>query len=272
MKKNFCKNNVNTPNYIYRIIDKNNKYLINNFVQTLLINDISYDNISKILIEKYINKEENCGLFLKLVLKYLSECCFSTPKFWLASCIEVMIRGNNTFFQYYVIKIGLIPCLLYDIIYNKNDSLQITQLSFDILGELIKFNRANFFLINYYFVDNNEFSIFTKKIISKETLVDSNVFLRSIIISAYLFDKGDMEMGLNYENNELFTQNCKFCKFISENIFSIFNSLINIVKPDAINQTNISCINTALLILILNYLRGEYYMKEFLRVCLLSIY
>jgi len=140
------------------------------------------------------------------------------------------------------------------------------QLSFDILGELIKFNRANFFLMNFYFVDNNEFSIFTKKIIAKETLVDSNVFLRSTILSTYFFDKADIEMGLDYEKNEFFTQTCKFCRFINDNMFLVFNTLINIVKPDGINQTNISCINTALLILILNHLRGEKYIGEFLQV------
>lgn len=266
MKNNLGKYN-DQP--IYQIIDKQNRYIINNFIQTILIEDISYECITKNIINKYNLRENECGLFLKLILKYLSECYFSTPKFWLASCIEVMIRGNNNFFQYYIIKLGLMPCLLYDIIYNKHDSIQIMQLSFDILGELIKFNRANFFLMNYYFIDNNEFYIFTKKIISKETLVDSNVFLRSIIISTYFFDKADFEMGLNYENNEFYTQNCKFCKFLNENIFSIFNSLINIVKPDGINQTNISCINTALLILILNYLRGEKFMGNFLQVKIL---
>ena len=257
---------------LYQIITKRNRYLINNLIQTILINDISCENVLKNVIEKYNKNDQNCGLLLKMVLKYLCECYFSTPKFWLASCIEVMIRGNNQFFQYYIVKLGLMPCLLYDIIYNKHDSLQIMQLSFDILGELIKFNRGNFFLMNYYFVDNNEFSIFTKKIIAKETLVDSNVFLRSIILSTYFFDKADFEMGLDFELNEFFTQNCKFCRFINENMFLVFNTLINIVKPDRINQTNISCINTALLILILNYLRGEKYIGEFLQVINCFIY
>jgi len=255
---------------IYRKINKKNRYILNNIMQTLLINDVNIENVTKNIINKYNKNDQKCGLLLKMVLKYLSECYFSTPKFWLASCIEVMIRGNNQFFQYYVVKLGLMPCLLYDIIYNKHDSLQIMQLSFDILGELIKFNRANFFLMNYYFVDNNEFLMFTKKIISKETLVDSNVFLRSIILSTYFFDKGDFEMGLDYEKNEFFTQNCKFCRFINENMFLVFNTLINIVKPDGINQTNISCINTALLILILNYLRGEKYIGDFLQVIIFN--
>lgn len=257
---------------LFKLIQKNNRYLINNLIQNLIINDINIENILKNVIEKYNKNDQSCGLLLKMVLKYLSECYFSTPKFWLASCIEVMIRGNNQFFQYYIVKLGLMPCLLYDIIYNKHDSLQIMQLSFDILGELIKFNRANFFLMNYYFVDNNEFSIFTKKIIAKETLVDSNVFLRSIILSTYNFDKADFELGLDYERNEFFTQNCKFCKFINENMFLVFNTLVNIVRPDGINQTNISCINTALLILILNYLRGEKYIGEFLQVIIKFIF
>ena len=93
---------------------------MNNLIQQLLLNDVSLDNINKLIIEKYNKKDEECGLFIKLVLKYLSECYYSTPKFWLASCIEVMQRGNNSFLQYYLVKMGLMPCLLYDIIYNKN--------------------------------------------------------------------------------------------------------------------------------------------------------
>jgi Trpc4-associated protein len=214
------------------------------------------------MIDNYDKNDERVGLLRKLIIKYIQECYFSSAKFWLASCIEVMVRGNNTFFQSVITTTGLMPCLLYDIIYAQGDSLQILQLSFDILGELIKFNKANFLLLNYYFVDNNEFNAFSKKAISKENLVDSNVFLRSILLSSDYFNNCDGKLGL--QENQYFSFNCKFCKYLSESKYAIFYHLIQIIKPDDINQTNISCINTALLILILNYSNGK--LAEFLKV------
>ena len=142
----------------------------------------------------YYNKNDNeIGLLQKLIFKYIQECYYSSAKFWLSSCIEVVLRGNNTFYQNYIACSGLLPCLLYDILYSKQDQNQILQLSFDILGELIKFNRSIFYLLDYYFCDKVEFNTFCNKIISKNSLVDSNVFLRAIILSNYLFDKTDKQ-------------------------------------------------------------------------------
>jgi len=141
------------------------------------------------LVDLYSFRHEQVGLLYKLIIKYIQECHYSSSKFWLASCIEVMVRGNNNFIQFYIGTCsGLMPCLLYDILYPKTEQTQILQFSFDILGELIKFNKANFLMLNYYFVDQNEFSVFIAKIVTKTTLVDSNVFLRSIILSINYFD------------------------------------------------------------------------------------
>jgi hypothetical protein len=152
--------------------------------------------------------------------------------------------------------------LLYDIIYSKSDQTQILQLSFDILGELIKFNKASFLLLNNYFVDNNEFGSFTQKVLDSKSLIDSNVFMRSVIISMNYFDEEDAK--LNLEEDKYFSMNCKFCLFVKNNILNVFNSLIKVVKPNDINQTNISCINTALLILILKFNKQK--LAEFLNV------
>ena len=38
--------------------------------------------------------------------------------------------------------------------------IEIIQLSFDILGELIKFNRANFYILSYYLADSKEMNEF----------------------------------------------------------------------------------------------------------------
>ena len=203
------------------------------------------------------------GLFNKLIFKYMQECYYSSSRFWISSCIEVMLRGNNTFLQTYTIYSGLLYCLIYDILYGKKDKNQTLQISFDILGELVKFNRCSFLVLDYCFCDNTEFIEFTKKILSKDTLIDSNVFLRAIILSIYSFDLNDKNSKIN--EKEYFTNNSKICKYINNNLYDIFLSLINIVKIANINQTNISCINTALIILILQYLNNNLsnFLKEF---------
>ena len=230
-------------------------------IENLIFNICTPSNI-KFLIQFYNKNDKQMGLFIKLIFKYMQECFYSSARFWISSCIEVMLRGNNTFLQTYAIYSGLLYCLLNDILYGKQDKNQTLQISFDILGELVKFNKCSFFILDYCFCDNTEFIEFTKKIVSKETLIDSNVFLRAIILSIYFFDTNDKNSGLN--EKEFFSNNSKMCKYIKDNIYDIFLSLITIVKVEDINQTNISCINSALIILITQYL-FDHNMAKFLK-------
>ena len=79
-------------------------------------------------------------------------------------------------------------------------------------------------------------------------------FTDPVVYKAKQVEKFIRQMDKELKKEDSFTRNCKFCTFIISKMDYIFNSLIQIVKPDDINQTNISCINTALLILILqNY-------------------
>ena len=231
-------------------------------IETLVFRICSPSNVKK-LVEIYNKKDNEMGLFIKLIFKYMQECYFSSARFWISSCIEVMLRGNNSFLQTYTIYSGLLYCLINDILYGKQDKNQTLQISFDILGELVKFNRCSFFMLDYCFCDNTEFIEFTHKILSKETLIDSNVFLRAIILSIYFFDLNDKNNGLN--EKEYFSNNSKMCKFIKDNIYNLFLSLITIVKVANINQTNISCINTALIILIIEYLIDKNKLSNFLK-------
>ena len=231
-------------------------------IESLIFKICSPQNV-KDLIQIYNIDDKQMGLFNKLIFKYMQECYYSSSRFWISSCIEVMLRGNNTFLQTYTIYSGLLYCLIYDILYGKKDKNQTLQISFDILGELVKFNRCSFLVLDYCFCDNTEFIEFTKKILSKDTLIDSNVFLRAIILSIYSFDLNDKNSKIN--EKEYFSNNSKICKYINNNLYDIFLSLINIVKIANINQTNISCINTALIILILQYLNNNLsnFLKEF---------
>lgn len=220
-------------------------------IESLLYNMCSSNNITN-LVKNYNKNDEEMGLLGKLIFKYMQECYYSSARFWLSSCIEVVLRGNNSFLQTFTIYNGLMYCLIHDILYGKQEKNQTLQISFDILGELIKFNRCSFFILDYCFCDKTEFIEFTRKVFSKETLIDSNVFIRSIIISIYFFDFNDNENHLS--EKDYFTNNNKICVFTKEKIYDLFLALIISIQIDNINQTNISCINSALLILIIQYL------------------
>ena len=268
----FYKNNKNvkfnkdflTLVQLLKLDNENELNRLNNTYKDIenLIYKICSPSRVKNLIKFYNKKDNEMGLFIKLIFKYMQECFFSSARFWISSCIEVMLRGNNSFLQTYSIYSGLLYCLLNDILYGKQDKNQTLQISFDILGELVKFNKCSFFILDYCFCDNTEFIEFTKKIVSKETLIDSNVFLRAIILSIYFFDSNDKKCGM--VQKEYFSNNSKMCKFIKDNIYDIFLSLITIVKVVYINQTNISCINSALIILITQYL-ADNNLANFLR-------
>ena len=156
---------------------------IDKSLNDLLFNQYTLENF-KSLINCFNNRNnQRIGLLNKLIYNYVLECQYSSSKFWLASCIEVILRGNNSFIQFFVANSGLIPCLLYDILYSKSEKIALLQMSFDLLGELVKFNKANFMLLNNHFVDSNELKLFCSKIISKRHLIDSNVFLRAVFLS-----------------------------------------------------------------------------------------
>ena len=87
--------------------------------------------------------------------------------------------------------------------------------------------------------------------------------MRAIFLSIYFFDSNDKNIGL--KQNEYFSNNSKICKFIKDKIYDLLLSLIGIVKVKNINQTNISCINSALIILIIQYLKNKLpnFLKDF---------
>ena len=116
-------------------------------IESLVFKICSPSNV-KNLVEFYNKSDNQMGLFIKLIFKYMQECYFSSARFWISSCIEVVLRGNNSFLQTYTIYSGLLYCLINDILYGKQDKNQTLQMSFDILAELVKFNRCSFFMLH----------------------------------------------------------------------------------------------------------------------------
>ena len=245
---------------------KNNSFnkLFFSIIDKLKIEKMEEINIEKTLIflsdPKLINKkicyynkfDNEIGLLQKLIFIYIQECYFSNSKIWLLSIFETILKGNNTFYQSFFASSGLFPCLLYDIIYPKNDLSKIIKSSFDLLSELIQFNRGNFYILDYFLFDERELNIFYNKMISDKNIFSSSNFLRSVILSNYFFDQNDIKNNVN--SDCFFTKTNKICTFVKSKYDNIFFSLISKIQIKDLNQQNLNVVNLILIFFVLEYL------------------
>ena len=120
------------------------------------------------------------GLFSKIVGAFMSESDDSPYRFWLASCAESFLRGSSAHEQLFAAKSGLLLYLVKDVISDRLHCAGSLQTSFDLLGELCKGNSESLHLL-VSSLDEESF----RKLMSAAAanLVDSNVFLRSLLLS-----------------------------------------------------------------------------------------
>ena len=86
------------------------------------------------------------SLLLKFLQQlYLSSTCLIVSRFWLSRAIEGFLRGAvSPPDQHFLINRGLIKHLFDHIVNSDTKAKEIIQSSFDLLGELMKFNEAGF--------------------------------------------------------------------------------------------------------------------------------
>jgi hypothetical protein len=120
------------------------------------------------------------GLLSKIAEAFMRESDESPYRFWLASCIESFLRGSSPKEQVFVAKSGLLEHLVDEISSVKLHCAGNLQTSFDILGELAKGN-PHVVRMMMSVLDESRF----RKLFSVATsnLVDSNVFIRSLILT-----------------------------------------------------------------------------------------
>ncbi|CAI7838970.1 unnamed protein product [Closterium sp. NIES-53] len=129
------------------------------------------------------------ALMLKIIRVLMKESADSVYRFWLASCVEAFLRGSNPRDQQLVAATGLMEHLVEEILRGASGfkcaaSLQI---DFDLLGELVKFNPVLFRRLAVL-VKGERFSRFIEVLVAH--LVDSNVFIRSVMLSLHAFRTG----------------------------------------------------------------------------------
>jgi hypothetical protein len=120
------------------------------------------------------------GLLYKLVQVLMKEPADSQYRFWLASCIEAFLRGSSDVERMYVARYGLMDFLSDEILSDKLRCAGSLQTSFDLLGELVKGDTT---VLSYFVKRLSEEKFERLMSVSTANLVDSNVFIRSLLLS-----------------------------------------------------------------------------------------
>jgi len=184
--------------------------------------------ISKI-IESFIRAYHSTDLSINM----------SNLRYWQASSIESFVRGCNPFFQLFVARSGIFKVLIEDILNIGMQDNANLQTAFDILGETLKFNKRTILILESQ-IPSASLSNFTQKCLSH--LVDSNVFIRSLLLTLYKHTESNSNADPNRDNlfDCGFLANSELCKFVNKNIDKILNGILSVINSYNISQTNLS--------------------------------
>jgi len=106
-------------------------------------------------------------------------------KFWISSCLESFLRGTYPILQLLLVRSGVIKKIVRDIITKNTQDETGLQTSFDLLSEIIKYNKRTL-LIFESSISEEEFNIICTHML--QNIIDSNVFIRALILSLYRFE------------------------------------------------------------------------------------
>jgi len=161
-------------------------------------------------------------------------------RFWLSRAIEGFLRGKvSPADQYFLIDRNIIEHLLGHILNPETKSREILQSSFDLLGELMKFNEFAFHKFNGFVTSDVQFEKFVSTMTSN--VVDSNMFIRCIVLSLEQFS-----------TSKFFNiKSCRLSDLIRrwEHKMYLMYKLITSISVNNLTQENVSCLNTTLIFL-----------------------
>jgi Protein of unknown function (DUF3689) len=136
------------------------------------------------------------GLLSKIIAAFTGESDESPYRFWLASCVESYLRGSSPPEQVFVVRTGLMAHLMDEVTSQRLHCAGSLQTSFDLLGELCKGNTEVLKLL----VSSLDEEKFRKLMsVAAANLVDSNVFIRSILLSLERISSANSLLPLHFE-------------------------------------------------------------------------
>ncbi|XP_061163195.1 short transient receptor potential channel 4-associated protein-like isoform X1 [Saccostrea echinata] len=195
-----------------------------------------------------VNKQLMCkgskGLLTKIVEVMKKEPTTSTFRFWLARAVESYLRGNTSYCdQVFLMRRGLLQHVASNIVEHEIRHKEILQSSFDLLGELIKFNVEAFRTFEEILHTQPNFDKFINTV--NRNLVDSNMFIRSLVLSLeHLMNEETAFMDYAKKENKLLMYIGDFNRQLD-----YLYKLIKIINVQNLTQENVSCLNTTLVFL-----------------------
>ncbi|KAL4474995.1 hypothetical protein ABPG74_001691 [Tetrahymena malaccensis] len=197
---------------------------------------------------------EDKGLMHKIVDSFKSVNQNCQLRFWLGSCLEIFLKASNWYNQIFLFETGLMYTLIRQYILNQLSTTNNIQITLDVLGELVKFNHLNVIYLNLILNQEGWITKIEQKMFSN--IVDTNVFLRNLYLTyeyaefqkISVFKRGIIQINKNQNLIKILCENNN-CRTLVE--------LIKSVNEDNLNQENLSCINSALVILIFQYQKGH---------------
>ncbi|CAH0516621.1 unnamed protein product [Peronospora belbahrii] len=190
------------------------------------------------------------GLLSKIIHALIEQPVDSIYRFWLASCVEAFLRRAAPNEQLFIARTPLLHALISEILgggaYRSQGSFQS---AFDLLGEMTKCNWQTLQLF-HGLLNNTQFATFMEVVILN--LVDSNVFVRSMLLSSEKFAKQPKSGTCDLANN---CEMDRMSEFLTMNLVRLLRDLMTIVTMDDINHENICCLNTAIVILVFQHRR-----------------
>lgn len=205
---------------------------------------------------------EQPGLLTKLARIYMltnrDDDASRTRRYLLSGCIENFQRSATLSEKTFLARRGLLRYLVEQLATLNGPQVQLSvfrQTSFDLLSQLIKWNRSLFHDLNEMFRKDHRLLQHLLDAVS-DRLVDSNVFVRSIALSLERFRVED-EMARLYEEkteeSEMYDfENCVLWEFIEKYRVRLIHDMISSVRVEDITFENLCCVNTALILFVVS--------------------
>lgn len=183
------------------------------------------------------------GLLTKIVEVMKKEPTTSTFRFWLARAVESYLRGDTSYCdQIFLMRRGLLQHVASNIVEHEIRHKEILQSSFDLLGELIKFNWEAFKTFDSVLTTQSKFEKFVNTV--NRNMVDSNMFIRSLVLSLEHFRSEGKDTEMDKKDSKLMAYICDFGRQLD-----YLYKLITIISVQNLTQENVSCLNTTLVFL-----------------------
>ena len=191
------------------------------------------------------------GLLTKIVEVLKKEPTSSTFRFWLCRAVESYLRGGTSHAdQIFLLRRGLLQHITASLIQTEIRQKETIQSSFDLLGEMVKFNYDACKQMDS--ILNNESKLKKGMIMVNNNLIDSNMFIRAMVLACDHFLQAGGEMAEFVTHSRLMKNFREFDKHVQ---FVV--QLVSILDVKDLTQENVSCLNTSLVIIMLAARQGK---------------